>query len=115
MHPGSLFSLFSLLACFWLVAACAAPNTATPTGTAPSVGATTNAPGGSQLPTKATAVSAAAAAEKSLAAAGTQGDSLQACLDRIPKDASAGQRSVAEATCQRDHAVQRPISLVPGK
>jgi hypothetical protein len=67
------------------------------------------------LPTKATAVNAAAAAEKSFAAAGTQGDSLQACLDRIPKDASAGQRSVAESTCQRDHAGQRPITVVPGK
>ena len=35
---------------------------------------------------------------------GTQGDSLAACLDRIPSDASAGQRMIAEGTCQRDAA-----------
>ncbi|HZS10672.1 MAG TPA: hypothetical protein VFA38_00390 [Nitrospirales bacterium] len=33
-------------------------------------------------------------------------DLLQACLDRIPKDASAGQRSFAEQTCNRDYAAQ---------
>ncbi len=111
MRLGSLCSVLSLLACTWLVSACAATDATAPT----TGGAASTAAGPSQLPTKATAVSAAAAAERSFFAAGTQGDSLQACLDRIPKDASAGQRSMAESSCQRDHAGQRSISLVPGK
>ena len=106
----------SLLACSWLISGCAVTETTAPApNTAASSSSLSTATGSPQLPTKATAVNAAAAAEKSFVAAGTQGDSLQACLDRIPQDASAGQRSVAEATCQRDHAGQRPISLVPGK
>lgn len=36
------------------------------------------------------------------ASAGTQGDSLEACLARIPEDATAGQRMLAEESCQRD-------------
>ncbi len=41
------------------------------------------------------------------AAAGSAGDSLDACLARIPKDGTAGQRMLAEASCQRDQANQR--------
>lgn len=41
------------------------------------------------------------------ASAGTQGDSLDACLSRIPKDASAGQRMLAESSCQRDLTTHR--------
>lgn len=36
------------------------------------------------------------------ASAGTQGDSFEACLSRIPEDATAGQRMLAEESCQRD-------------
>ncbi len=32
----------------------------------------------------------------------SQGDSLEACLNRIPSDVSAGQRILAEQTCRRD-------------
>jgi hypothetical protein len=39
--------------------------------------------------------------------AGTQGDSLEACMARIPKDASAGQRMLAEASCERDQETRR--------
>ena len=46
---------------------------------------------------------------------GTQGDSLSACLSRIPSDASAGQRMFAEGTCQRDAASRTPIAIVPGQ
>lgn len=46
---------------------------------------------------------------------GTQGDSLKACLSRIPSDASAGQRMVAERTCQRDAENRRSIDAVPGQ
>ena len=46
---------------------------------------------------------------------GTQGDSLKACISRIPSDASAGQRMVATGTCERDAANRTPIDLVPGQ
>lgn len=36
------------------------------------------------------------------ASAGTQGDSLEACLVRIPGDATVGQRMLAEESCKRD-------------
>jgi len=36
------------------------------------------------------------------ASAGTQGDSLKACMTRIPTDATAGQRLLAEESCKRD-------------
>lgn len=36
--------------------------------------------------------------------AGSASDSLQACLDRIPDDATAGQRLLAEQSCLRDEA-----------
>lgn len=41
------------------------------------------------------------------AASGTQGDSLDACMARIPRDASAGQRMLAEESCRRDQANRR--------
>lgn len=40
-------------------------------------------------------------------AAGTAGDTLDACMARIPKDASAGQRMLAEESCRRDQANRR--------
>ncbi|MBP6261619.1 MAG: hypothetical protein KA426_00100 [Nitrospira sp.] len=40
-------------------------------------------------------------------AAGTAGDSLEACMARIPKDGSVGQRMLAEESCKRDQANQR--------
>ncbi|RMH31045.1 MAG: hypothetical protein D6690_17695 [Nitrospirae bacterium] len=47
-------------------------------------------------------------------ASGTFGDTLEACLARIPADASAAQRMLAEDTCRRNAERQRPIELVPG-
>lgn len=38
------------------------------------------------------------------ASAGTQGDSLEVCMARIPKDATEGQRMLAEESCQRDQS-----------
>ena len=46
---------------------------------------------------------------------GTQGDTLEACLARIPSDASAGQRMIAEQTCQRDAENRTSIMAVPGQ
>ncbi len=54
------------------------------------------------------------AAETSIVASGTQGDTLQTCLARIPKNATAGQRMVAERTCQRDEANRKEILVTPG-
>lgn len=41
------------------------------------------------------------------ASAGTQGDSLESCLARIPADATVGQRMLAEETCARDQLTHR--------
>lgn len=48
------------------------------------------------------------------AASGTQGDSLQACLRRIPQDATAGQRLIAQRSCERDEAERKELEIVPG-
>lgn len=40
-------------------------------------------------------------------ASGAAEDTLNACLARIPKDASAGQRMMAEESCKRDQANRR--------
>ncbi|MFO0774166.1 MAG: hypothetical protein U0172_05835 [Nitrospiraceae bacterium] len=41
------------------------------------------------------------------ASAGTQGDSMEACMARIPSNATAGQRLLAESSCQRDTTTHR--------
>lgn len=41
------------------------------------------------------------------ASAGTQGDSHDACMARIPTDATSGQRMLAEETCARDQLTHR--------
>ncbi len=45
---------------------------------------------------------------------GTQGDSLAACLARIPSDASESQRMLATLTCERDAKNRSSIDAVPG-
>ena len=40
-------------------------------------------------------------------ASGAVEDSLAACMGRIPDDASAGQKMLAEESCRRDQAVRR--------
>ena len=39
--------------------------------------------------------------------AGAQDDTLQACMGRIPKEATAGQRMLAEESCKRDEAARK--------
>jgi hypothetical protein len=46
---------------------------------------------------------------------GTQGDTLQACLARIPKDATDSQRMLATLTCERDEKARASIDAVPGR
>ncbi len=48
-------------------------------------------------------------------ASGAVEDTLKACLARIPKDASAGQRMMAEESCQRDEATRQPFVVAPGR
>lgn len=57
----------------------------------------------------------AAPAELGLSASGAVGDTLKACLARIPKDASAGQRMIAEQSCSRDDGERQSIQAVPGR
>lgn len=59
-------------------------------------------------------VGAGTAAATSAAASGQAGDTLEACLARIPEDASAGQRMIAEESCKRDAANRKSIESVPG-
>lgn len=54
---------------------------------------------GSAAPT----VSASSSKNIDRIASGSAEDSLEACLSRIPKDASSGQRMLAEQSCHRDH------------
>ena len=52
-------------------------------------------------------VGTAAAKSGDRAASGTQGDTLEACMGRIPKDATAGQKMLAEESCRRDQENRR--------
>jgi hypothetical protein len=47
-------------------------------------------------------------------AAGAGEDTLKACMARIPKDASIGQRMIAEQSCGRDERDRKPFLAVPG-
>lgn len=48
-------------------------------------------------------------------ASGAVEDSLQACMARIPKEATIGQRMVAEQSCQRDQSTRGVYLSVPGR
>lgn len=47
-------------------------------------------------------------------ASGHYGDTLEACLSRIPSDSTDAQRMLATTTCQRDEAARKSIEAVPG-
>ena len=47
-------------------------------------------------------VGTALAKSANRSSAGTQGDSMNACMARIPTDATVGQRMLAEESCKRD-------------
>lgn len=46
-------------------------------------------------------------------AAGSAKDTLKACLARIPKDASAGQRMLAEQNCEREERARKESQAAP--
>jgi hypothetical protein len=48
-------------------------------------------------------------------ASGAVEDSLKACLARIPKVATAGQRMIAEQGCERDEDERQAMRAVPGR
>ena len=56
----------------------------------------------------------ALATAESDTASGAAEDTLKACVTRIPKDASIGQRMVAVESCQRDEGDRQSIQSVPG-
>jgi hypothetical protein len=70
---------------------------------------------GSRTPSASSGGTSAVTSGPTRVSQGTQGDSLEACLARIPGDASAGQRMVAERTCQRDAENRASIDAVPGQ
>lgn len=48
-------------------------------------------------------------------AAGASEDSLQACLARIPGNATIGQRLIAEQSCLRDEGDRKSFQAAPGR
>jgi len=59
-------------------------------------------------------VAESAAAAVPGVAAGAVEDTLQACMARIPKDASIGQRMMAEQGCWRDESDRNPFQADHG-
>jgi hypothetical protein len=51
----------------------------------------------------------------SITASGAVEDDLKHCLGRIPKNASAGQRMMAEQGCGRDQEIRKSLDAVPGR
>jgi hypothetical protein len=47
-------------------------------------------------------------------APGAVEDTLKACMTRIPKDSTIGQRMVAVESCQRDETDRKSLQAVPG-
>lgn len=47
-------------------------------------------------------------------ATGAVEDTLKACMARIPKDASIGQRMTAEQSCGQDERDRNPFLAIPG-
>lgn len=52
---------------------------------------------------------------RSSVASGSVEDSQQACLARIPKDATTGQRMIAEGSCKRDQESRQSFQEAPGR
>ena len=60
------------------------------------------------IPSTATAESPdAKKSRQSRIAAGVEEETLDTCIDRIPQNATPGQRMLAEQTCRRDFSVRR--------
>ncbi len=101
MKPFATFFFWTTIGLATLTFGCAEMNGGSPAGTGSSGASSTET---SPLTTGPNRVSS-----------GTQGDTLEACLARIPGDASAGQRMIAERSCQRDEDNRAAIMAVPGQ
>ena len=102
MKPFTKLFVWAAMGLFTLSLGCAQMN-----------GGSTSGAGSSDLSTTSESASPEATGPNRVSQ-GTQGDSLSACLARIPSDASAGQRMFAEGTCQRDAENRAAIDAVPG-
>jgi hypothetical protein len=73
--------------------------------------------GEAQAADKPLKAAAAGASESglSITASGAVEDDLKHCLGRIPKNASAGQRMMAEQGCGRDQETRKSLDAVPGR
>ncbi len=52
---------------------------------------------------------------RSTVASGAVEDTASACQARIPKDATSGQRMIAEHSCKRDETSRQSMTDVPGR
>ena len=103
MKPFAQLFLWTTIGLATLTMGCAEMTGSSPAGT------------GSTTPSASSAETSAVTTGPKRVSQGTQGDTLDACMARIPSDASAGQRMFAEGTCQRDAANRTSILAVPGQ
>ena len=102
MKPFAKLFVWAAMSLFTLSLGCAQMNGGSTSGA------------GSSTPSGSNGAAGAETTGPNRVSQGTQGDSLSACLARIPSDASAGQRMFAERTCQRDAENRASIDAVPG-
>ena len=103
MKPFSRMFLYASLGLATLTMGCAEMN-----------GGATGASGSAASPSSTTEAKAVTTGPTRVST-GTQGDTLEACLSRIPSDATAGQKMLATMSCERDAKARTSIDAVPGK
>ncbi|MCA9453017.1 MAG: hypothetical protein H6750_15055 [Nitrospiraceae bacterium] len=103
MKPFSRMFLYASLGLATLTMGCAEMN-----------GGATGASGSPASPSSNTEAKAVTTGPTRVST-GTQGDTLEACLSRIPSDATAGQKMLATMSCERDAKARTSIDAVPGK
>lgn len=106
MKPFSTFFLCASVSLAALFMGCAERHTGATPGTRPAVSSPS-------APSTGTAGEVNTGSDR--VSTGTQGDTLEACLSRIPSDASESQRMLATLTCERDARARASIDAVPGK
>lgn len=92
---------FGIILFGFIVSGCASDGMMESSGS----GASTSSGGGTAVSSSANASSPTKNIDR--VASGSVEDTLNACLARIPKDASAGQKMLAEESCRRDQAARR--------
>ncbi len=97
----TLFASFSLMT---FTLGCAEMNT----GSGDPAGTAASSPAG-------TSTQSAVNTGPNRVSTGVQGDTLEACISRIPSNSSDSQRMLATLSCERDAKARSPIDAVPGK